>query len=182
MEQIIELIPLIMFLIAYKIQGVYVATAVLMLATSLQSLYLYIKNKKLTAMQWVTLLLVIIFGGMTLFFKDERFIKLKPTILYWGIAIALEFSWRYMKNNLAKKILQPVLEKTEIIITDAKIWQKAHHFCAAFMWSLGLLNLIIAYSYSMNTWVTLKVFGFPFITFIAIAGLMYWLYKNKQNI
>ena len=61
------------------------------------------------------------------------------------------------------------------------MWTKLHHFCAAFFWGLGLLNLIIAYNYSLDTWVNFKVYIFPILTMLGLGGLMFWLFKQKDK-
>ncbi len=180
MNTILELLPLIIFIIAYKLKGIYIATALLMLATLAQSIVLYVKNKHLNTMQWLTLGLVLIFGTATLVFHDEKFIKIKPTVLYWLFAIALEVSWRYYKKNLAERLFRGILEKNQIYITKQEIWTKTHHFSAAFFWALGLINLVLAYNYSLDTWVNFKTFGFPVLTMIGLGALMSWLFKHKK--
>jgi intracellular septation protein len=180
MNALFEFLPLVVFIIAFKLKGIYIATAALMIITCLQSIVIYIKHKKLSPMQWVTLLIVLIFGGATLFFHDERFIKIKPTALYWLFAVALEVSWRYYKTNLAEKFFKSALEKSNIYINKQEIWQKVHHFSAAFFWFLGLLNLIIAYNATMDTWVTMKTFVFPILTFVSLGVLLIWLFKHNE--
>jgi intracellular septation protein len=181
MNTFLELLPVILFIVAYKLKGIYVATAVLMFATLAQSIILYVKNKKLTAIQLATLALVLIFGTATLAFHNEKFIKIKPTVLYWFFAIALEVSWRYYKKNLAEKLLRNILEQNKIYINKQEVWTKTHHFSAAFFWALGLINLILAYNYSLDTWVSFKAFGFPILTMVGLGGLMFWLFKHKEE-
>ncbi len=178
---LLEFLPLLVFIIAYKAKGIYVATAAIMVVTCLQSIFLYVKYKKLSPMQWVTLCIIVIFGGATLIFHDERFIKIKPTALYWLFAIALEVSWRYYKTNLAEKFFKAALEKSNIYINKPEIWQKVHHFSTAFFWAIGLLNLLIAYNASMDTWVNMKTFVFPLLTFVSLGALLAWLYKNNDT-
>ena len=89
MKLLLDFLPLVLFFIAYKLAGIYAATAVIMAATALQMLALYLIDKKLSAMHKATLALVLIFGALTLALQDERFIKWKPTVLYTAIALTL---------------------------------------------------------------------------------------------
>ncbi len=181
MNALFEIIPLIIFLISYKLQGIYIATALLMIFTIIQHMWIYYKHKKLTTMQIVTLVLILIFGMATILFRDERFIKIKPTVLYWLFAVALEVSWRKYKVNLLQKFLDPVLQNAEIKINNQKIWEKTHYLTTAFFWTLGLINIVVAYNYSLDTWVKVKVFFLPAISFIAIISLFIWLKRYNEN-
>jgi len=180
MNALFEILPLIVFFVVFKLKGIYIATGALMVITILQSIFIYFKFKKLTVMQIVTLVLVVAFGAVTLIFHDDIYMKFKPTALYWGFAVALEISWRTYKTNLAQKILKPMLEKSDIYINNSKIWLKTHHFCAAFFWALGLLNIIIAYRYSIDVWINVKVWVLPILSFIGIFSLAFWLNKHNE--
>lgn len=89
MKQLLEFIPLVLFVLAYRIKGIYFATGVLMAATIVQMAILYAADKKLSPMHKVTLTLILLFGCLTLLLRDERFIKWKPTVLYAAMALAL---------------------------------------------------------------------------------------------
>ena len=101
MKFLLDFFPLVFFFIAYKLQGIYVGTAVLMAATALQMLVVYWMDKKLSAMHKATLALVLVFGALTLALQDERFIKWKPTVLYAGMALTLAVAlWGFGRNFL----------------------------------------------------------------------------------
>jgi intracellular septation protein len=89
MKQILDFLPILLFFVAYKTYDIYTATAVIMAATVVQMAILYKLDGKLATMHKVTLALVLGFGAMTLGFHDERFIKIKPTVLYTFMALAL---------------------------------------------------------------------------------------------
>ena len=89
MKILIDFFPILLFFGAYKLQDIYLATAVLMAATVLQSVIIYAIDRRLQTMQKATLALVLVFGALTLGLHDERFIKWKPTVLYTGMALGL---------------------------------------------------------------------------------------------
>ena len=101
MKILIDFLPILLFFGAYKTYDIYVGTAVLMAATVLQMMAIYLIDRKLQMMHKVTLALVLVFGAMTLILQDERFIKWKPTVLYAAMAVALAIAvWVYKKNFL----------------------------------------------------------------------------------
>ena len=83
MKLLFDLIPVLLFFVAYKIWGIYVATAVAIAATVLQIIWTKYRHGKVDTMLWVTFAIVSILGGATLLLHNENFIKLKPTALYW---------------------------------------------------------------------------------------------------
>ena len=97
MKFLFDLFPVILFFIAFKLGGsyaapgeaIYVATTVAIVATFLQIGWSWFRHRKVDTMLWMSLVIITVFGGMTLIFHDETFIKWKPTVLYWSFAGAL---------------------------------------------------------------------------------------------
>jgi intracellular septation protein len=81
MKALLDFIPILLFFGAYKLYDIYVATAVLMAATVVQTALVYVIDRKVTMMQKITLAMILVFGALTLWLQDERFIKWKPTVL-----------------------------------------------------------------------------------------------------
>jgi intracellular septation protein len=101
MRLLLDFFPIVLFFAAYKLEGVYVATGVLMAATALQMAIIYAMDRRLQTMHKATLALVLIFGALTIGLHDERFIKWKPTVLYGAMAVALAAAlWVWKKNVL----------------------------------------------------------------------------------
>ncbi len=176
----IDLLIMVAFFAAYKWHGVYIATGILMGLMTLQIAYLMYRKKPISGMQWAGFGFVMVFGIATLLFHDPRFIQIKPTILYWVIAIGFEVAYRRFGKNLAQVILAQPLQQSQIHISKPEIWKKAHHWCAAFFWFLGLLNLVIMMLYSIDVWIKFKAFGLLIMVFIGSAALLGWLYKNRD--
>jgi intracellular septation protein len=111
-----------------------------------------LRGRKVETMLWVSLGLVVVLGGATVWFHNEAFIKWKPTLLYAAMASAL-WGALLMGKNPMKSMLG-----AQLALPDA-VWPKLHHAWALFFVVMGLLNLLVAYSYSTETWVNFKLFG-----------------------
>lgn len=150
-----DLFPVILFFVAYKAADIYVATAVVIAATFVQIAYMWIKHRKVEKMLWVSLGLVVVFGGATLLLHDENFIKLKLTIFYWVFAVVLLGASIFMGKNLIRSLLtsQGKLEMPE------RVWRLLNHLWIGFFSAMGGLNLYIAQNYSTDVWVNFKLFG-----------------------
>ena len=104
MKQIIEFIPLLIFFVLFKTNGIFVATGALIITTAIQLIVTWFIYKKIEKMQLITFAMVAIFGGLTLFLHDENFIKWKVTIIYGLFALALLVS-QLMHKPLIKSML-----------------------------------------------------------------------------
>ena len=155
MKALFELLVVILFFITYVFtKNIVLATAVALVAGVIQAAFIWIKYKKLQTMQWVSLLLIVIFGGATIVFKDAHFIMWKPSILFWLLAVALLAS-----QLLGKNALQATMGK-EITLPDA-VWRKLTFAWILFLAMMGVLNLWVAFAYRFTEaqWVNYKLFG-----------------------
>ena len=153
MKAFFELLVVILFFITYVFtKNIVLATAVALVAGVIQAAFIWIKYKKLQTMQWVSLLLIVIFGGATIVFKDAHFIMWKPSILFWLLAAALLAS-----QLLGKNALQATMGK-EITLPDA-VWRKLTFAWVLFLAMMGVLNLWVAYRFTEAQWVNYKLFG-----------------------
>jgi intracellular septation protein len=153
MKFLFDIFPVILFFAAYKFSGIYIATAVAIAATALQILWVWIKHRKVENMQWISLALIVVFGGATLLLKDETFIKWKPTVLYWLFAVVLlvsEFAFR-------KNLIRAMMEKQ--VTAPDPVWRKLLLGWIGFFAFMGVLNIYVAYGYPTDTWVSFKLFG-----------------------
>jgi intracellular septation protein len=105
MKFLFDLFPIILFFIAFKAFDIYVATAVVIVATIAQIAWVWHRHRKVDTMLWVSLGLVVVLGGATLLLRDETFIKWKPTVLYWLFAISLFVSAQFFGKNLIRAML-----------------------------------------------------------------------------
>lgn len=176
MRFLIDFFPLVLFFAAYKYQDIYLATGVLMAATVLQTALIYGIDRRLQTLQKVTLMLVLVFGALTLGLHDERFIKWKPTVLYTSMAVALAAAQWIWKKNFLMLMLDSHLR------LPAHIWARLTHAWVAYFLFMAALNAYVAALYSTETWVNFKLWGYVFpLMFIVAQGLYVARYvRNDQ--
>jgi intracellular septation protein len=153
MKFLFDLFPLALFFIAWSLYDIFVATAAAIAATVAQVAWMWLRHRRVDSMLWVTLAIMVVFGGATLALRDPTFIKLKPTVLYWAFAGALAGAQAFLGKNLIR-----VMMEKSMSLPDA-IWSRLSASWIAFFVVMGILNLYIAYSFSEAAWVRFKVFG-----------------------
>ena len=165
MKLLIDFFPILLFFGSYKLYDIYIGTGVLMAATVAQMALIYGIDRKLQAMHKLTLVLVLIFGSLTLVLHDDRFIKWKPTVLYGAMAIALALAvWVYKKNFL-KMLLGSQLELPD------PVWLRLNTIWIAYSIFMALINGYVAAYYSTADWVNFKLWGYAFpLAFIIGQG------------
>jgi intracellular septation protein len=165
MKIILDLFPILLFFAAYKYASIYEATAVLMGATVVQSLLMYRMEGKLATMQKASLALILVFGSLTLFFQDDRFIKFKPTLLYGCLALALWVSQYVFKRNLLLSMLG-----SQVKLPLPK-WHSLNLAWIGYCIFMAAINAYVAAYYSTEQWVDFKIWGYIFpLTFIVGTG------------
>jgi intracellular septation protein len=132
---------------------VLLATVVVVLATLAQVLWLKARGQKVDLMLWISLGLVTVLGGLTVWLHSETFIKWKPTGLYWAMGLSFLISQFVLGRNLLKLMLGEQLQLPE------PVWTRLSLAWVAFFAGMGVLNLWVAYSFSTDTWVNFKLFG-----------------------
>lgn len=175
MKFLFDLFPVILFFVAFKAYDIFVATAVAIAATVLQIAWLWFRHRQVDNMMRINLAIIILFGGATLAFQDETFIKWKPTVLYWLLATVLMASHYMFKKNL----IRAMLEKQMTL--PLNVWSKLNLSWVAFFLFMGCINLYVAFSYSVDDWVTFKLFGATglMIVFIVVQMLMLGKYMKE---
>jgi len=173
MRQFIEFIPVLLFVVVYfTTRDIYISTAVLMAGICVQVAYEYIRyrkvDKKTTVIFWVAML----FGGATLIFRNEAFIQWKPTIVNWLFCAALLTSQIVSRDNLIKKMLMGQLTLPDLV------WRNLAYGWSFGFFLAGVLNLIVAYGFSLDFWVTYKLVGGFAITLLYMIVTMVYLVKG----
>lgn len=177
MKFLFDLFPVILFFAAFKAFDIYIATGVVIAATAAQIGWVWHRHGKVDTMLWVSLGLVVVFGGATLALRDETFIKWKPTVLYWLFATTLFVSARFFAKNLIRAMLEKQLELPEAL------WNRLNYAWIGFFAVMGALNLWIAFNFSTDTWVNFKLFGGMglMILFIVIQGMVLAKYLPDEK-
>ena len=176
MKFIFDLFPVIVFFIAYKLgdavpaathtllahlglpgipadkPGIYLATLVAIVATLLQVAWVKFKGRKVEPMLWISLAIIVVMGGATLWLHDEAFIKWKPTVLYWVFSGAI-FGAAAGGKNLIRSLMNAEVE------LPGSAWNLLNLSWGVFFALMGVLNLLVAFNFSTDVWVDFKLFG-----------------------
>lgn len=170
-KQLFEFFPILLFFVTYKLYDIYAATAVVIVTTLLQVGYNWFRYRKVETMQWITLGLILVMGGATLYLHDEKFIKWKLTLIEWLFGIAFLGS-QYIGEK-------PFIERMmgEALVLPKLIWKRLNLVWAAFFIAVGFLNLYVMDHYDTNDWVTFKTIGVPLLMVLFIFVQMIFLYK-----
>jgi intracellular septation protein len=146
------------FLVAGGVVGaaeapVILSTVVVVIATLAQVTWLKVNRRKVDLMLWISLGLVVVLGGATIWFHNETFIKWKPSVLYWAMGLSFWLGQVVFRRNLLRMMIGEQLQ-----VPDA-VWHRLNFAWIAFFGMMGLLNLWVAYSFPTATWVNFKLFG-----------------------
>jgi intracellular septation protein len=179
MKFLFDLFPIILFFVAFKLADIYTATIVAMVATIGQILWVYYRHRKIDAMQWISLVMIVVFGSLTIFLHDKTFIQLKPTALYWLFSGALFISAQFFQKNWIQVLMGKQVTLKEK--SAHSVWHQLNMAWAAFFFVMGALNLYIAFEFSEEAWVNFKLFGSTglLLLFIIIQGV--WLSKHMEH-
>lgn len=168
MKILFDVFPIVLFFVAFKLFGIYVATAVAMVATFLQIGWTWLRHRKVENMLWVSLAVIVVFGGATLLLQNETFIKWKPTVLYWLFSAALATAALGFRKNLIRGAMGAQLTLPE------EMWNRLLVSWIVFFAVMGALNLVVAFNFSTDAWVNFKLFGGIglMLAFVVLQALM----------
>lgn len=183
MKLLFDLFPVILFFVVFKFAGanpeaaqafgsqylsalvaggevtlqqapILLATAVAIVATLAQVLWLLARRKPVEHMLWLSLAIIVVFGGATIYFHDEQFIKLKPTVLYWCFALALLGAQGVFRKNLIRAMMGKQMSLPD------QVWTRLNLAWGLFFGVMGVVNLYVAHRFPLEFWVSFKLFGF----------------------
>ena len=177
MKFLFDLFPILLFFVAYKFQGIYVATAVAIGASVLQVAWFWWRHRRVEMMHVITLVLIVVLGGATLWLHDELFIKWKPTVLYWMFASVLSVSALFFRKNLIRSMLGEQIQLPD------PAWNKLNYSWAGFFAGMGFLNLYVAFNFPTDIWVDFKLFGGMglMLAFVIAQGLFLAKYVEPKE-
>jgi intracellular septation protein len=171
-----EYLPLILFFAAYKWYGIYVATGVAIAASIATLAIAKLRRTPITVMQWVSLFIIVVFGGATILLQDEFYIKWKPSVLYLCGALALLIG----KLVYRKDWLKSLFAQAELNLPD-RVWTTLTWSWIGFFVGLAALNGYVATKYSLDTWVNFKVWGVMGLMFLFFLGLGVYLARFLKH-
>ncbi len=199
MKILFDLFPVILFFAAFKIAGaneavahafaarwlgegiapgqapILIATAVAIIATFGQIAWVWLRRRKVDTMLWVSLAIISVFGGATLYLHDETFIKWKPTVLYWLFASVLGGGALIFRKNPIRAMLGEQIQLPD------PAWNKLNFSWAAFFAGMGVLNLYVAFNFPTDTWVDFKLFGGMGMMLAFVIGQALFLAKYVEQ-
>jgi intracellular septation protein len=198
-----DLFPIIVFFIAYKIgdanaeatrafmasvglpqpagtgqkPGIYLATLVAIVASFGQIAWVKLRGHKVETMLWVSLGIIVLFGGATLWLHDESFIKWKPTVLYWIFA-GIIFGAAAFGRNVIRSVMNAQMELPD------PAWSRLNASWGGFFAFMGVANLFVAFNFSTDAWVNFKLFGSLGLMLVFVIGqsMMLTRYLDKEEL
>ena len=174
MKQLLDFLPILLFFTAFKMYDIYVATGVIMVATSVQMLILYKLDGRLSTMHKVTWALVLGFGALTLGFHDERFVKIKPTVLYAFTGLGLAIGLWVLKKNFLKLMLGAQLKMPD------GVWRNLTVIWVTYSFFMAALNAYVALMFTTEQWVNFKLWGYAF-PLVFLLGQGIYIAKHLQS-
>ncbi len=151
------------------------ATAVAILATAAQVVWLLGRRKPVDNMLWVSLVIIVLFGGATIYFHDEQFIKLKPTVLYWCFALVLLGAPLLFGKNLMRSMMGKQMNLPEAV------WSRLNLAWGLFFAAMGAVNLYVAFTMPLEFWVNFKLFGFLGLMIAFVIAQSLYLARHMKE-
>lgn len=178
MKFLVDFLPLILFFLAFKLADIYVATAVAIAASLLQIGWFKFRGHAVSTSQWLSLGVIVVFGGATLLLHDDTFIKWKPTVLYWVFGAILATGKLIWQRDLLKKLI----DEKEIALPGT-VWSMLTWSWVAFFAAMGVLNLYVAFNWPLEVWVNFKVWGGIGLTlfFVLAQGIVLARYMPEEG-
>jgi len=186
MKLFFDFLPIVLFFIAYKfggglyhwdgqeydVKGIYVATTVMIIASILQVTITWMLTRKVEKSHLITLLLVVVLGGATLWLQNPDFIKWKPTAVNWLFALTFIGAQLFTDKSLLERMMAEHLQ------LPVEVWKRLNIAWVLFFIVSGLANLYVAFNFPEETWVNFKLFGLLGLTILFIVGQSIYLSKH----
>jgi intracellular septation protein len=175
MKFLTDLLPVILFFVAYQAFDIYVATGVAIAAAVAQVAWNHFRHGRVENVQWITLGLLVVFGGLTIALRDPTFIKWKPTIVNWLFALAFLGSGLFMERSILQRMMGHAIELPEAI------WSRLNLAWVTFFVLSGVTNLYVAFNFSEEIWVNFKLFGLMGLTILFVLAQGFYLVRHMPH-
>jgi len=201
MKLLLDFLPLVFFFVTYKVAGmnaeaaaaftshwfggfvsggvvgpkeapVMLATIVVIIATLFQVAFMKFNKRRIDLMLWISLAMIVVLGGATVWFHNETFVKWKPSVFCWAMGLVLWISQAFFHRNLLRQTLGEEIELPDFA------WQRLNFAWIAYFALLGLVNLWVAYAFSTDAWASFHTFGSFGISIAFIVGQGFYLAKH----
>ena len=173
MKQIIEYLPILIFTITYfYTRDIFFATLILIIGLFIQVCLEYLMEKKVSKKTKIVFGISLFFGGSTLLFRNEEFLFWKPTVINWIFSVLLLSVEYFSRKNILKVIMG------KAIILPDNVWKRLSRGWSLGFFVSGLLNIVVAYNFTLDVWVSYKLFGGLFVTSTYIVIMMIYLWRG----
>lgn len=190
MKLFFDFLPIVLFFVAYKlgggeysfngemvqVDGIYAATAVMIVATLFQVSFTWLRHRTVERAHLITLVLVIVLGGLTLWLQNPDFIKWKPTAVNWLFALVFIAAYLFTDKSLLERMM------AQHIQLPNKVWSRLNMAWILFFVGSGLANLYVAFNYDEATWVNFKLFGMLGLTIVFIIAQSVYLTRHATEV
>ena len=176
MKFLFDFLPVLLFFIVYQIyKDFYLATIVIIIASMIQVGWMWFRHRRIERMPLIALVLLILFGGITLMLQDELFLKWKVTVVNWLFGAVFLGSQFIGSKTLIERMMGSAVEM------PANIWVRLNMAWSLFFIAVGVVNLYVAYSYDTDTWVDFKFYGMLGLTLAFVIGQMFYLVRHIKT-
>ena len=175
MKFLFDFFPIIVFYIGYKMYDIYYATAFAIAATFIQISLYWLKTRRFEKMHLITMALITILGGATIYFHDPAFIQWKVSVVNWLFGLVIIGSHYIGKKPLIERMMD------HAISMEAGIWKRLNAAWGLFFVGMGFLNLYVMFNFDEATWVDFKVYGLLGLTVAFVIIQSIYLAKHIQE-
>lgn len=177
MKFLFDFFPIILFFAVFKsyddqLVGAIAATKVMIAASTVQISLFWLKHRRFENMHLITLTMVVVLGGATIYFNNVDFIKWKPTAVNWLFAVAFLGSQFIGKKSLLKRMMEKNISLPE------HIWSHLNYAWVIFFILMGIVNLYVAFNFSLDDWVDFKTFGMLGFTFAFVILQAFYMARH----
>jgi len=176
MKFLFDFFPVLLFFITYKshedpIQGMVTATGVLIMATAFQIAYTWLRHQRVEKTHLITLVLVLVLGGATMYFREPKYLIWKVTVANWLFAAVFLGSHYIGHKPIIKRMMDHAIRLPE------KIWLHLSVSWISFFTVIGAVNLYVGFNYNLDTWVNFKFYGLMGLTLVFV--ILQALYMSR---
>lgn len=190
MKLFFDFLPIVLFFVAYKlgggeyhfngqiylVEGIYAATIVMIAATLFQVSYTWLRHRTVERAHLITLVLVVLLGGLTLWLQNPDFIKWKPTAVNWLFALVFIAAYLFTDKSLLERMM------AQHIQLPNQVWSRLNLAWILFFVGSGIANLYVAFNFDEATWVNFKLFGMLGLTLLFVIAQSVYLARHAVEV
>lgn len=176
MQLLQDFFPLLVFFGVFRWKDIYWATGALIVAVVLQTALQYARTRKVSPMGLVSLALVVVFGGLTIALRDERFVQWKVTGVNGLFSAAFLATQVWGEQPLVQRVLGAQLRM------ERPRWYQLNRMWGLFFAFLAALNVVVMNVVDLDTWVKFKTFGLIGLTVVFVVGQGVWLSSRAESV